>query len=117
MEHTNLAVVERFFHELVVAKNPTNLAHYLADDFVSHTPTIVGKAGMIAFAEWLQANQPNAAEVQIDHFFAHGDVVVKHYTFASDPAEPSGRLKIVDIFRLSDGVIVEYWDVVQPLSD
>lgn len=110
-ETANLGVVDGFFTELVTKKDPQGVARYLSDDFVSHTPTIVGKQGMVDFAAFQAANHPKAGVVDDLHTLAKGDLVVKHYTYANDPTQ-GAELVIADIFRVADGKIVEYWDIV-----
>ncbi len=111
-ETRNLAVVEGFFRGLVTNKDPLEVGRYLRDDFVSNEPMIAGKQGMMDFATFQAKNNPNANFVDVIHTVAKGDLVIKHYTFANDPAKGADFL-IVDFLRLEDGLIVEYWDVVK----
>jgi predicted SnoaL-like aldol condensation-catalyzing enzyme len=108
-------VVEGFFTALVKTKDPGAVASYLADDFISHTPGIVGKQGMVDFAAQQAETQPNAGFVEIFHTIAKDDLVVKHYTYSNEPANGT-ELTIVDFFRVKDGKIFEYWDVVAPIE-
>jgi predicted SnoaL-like aldol condensation-catalyzing enzyme len=96
-------------------KDAKAVATYLADDFVSNNPEVAGKQGMVDFAAWQAENQPKADFVEVFHTIAKGDTVVKHYTYTSDPAKGAESL-IADFFRLKDGKIVEYWDVVLPME-
>lgn len=114
-EAANLEVIEGFFTALVKNKDPKAVAGYLADDFISHSPPVVGKQGMVDFAASQAEKQPGAGFVEVFHAVAKGDLVVKHYTYSNKPAD-GAELAIADFFRVKDGKIVEYWDVVAPLD-
>lgn len=114
-ETANLEVVEGFFTALVKNKDPKAVAGYLADDFISHNPQVAGKQGMVDFAASQAETQPDAGFVEVFHTIAKGDLVVKHYTYSNEPAN-GAELAIVDFFRVTDGKIVEYWDVVAPIN-
>lgn len=47
--------------------------------------------------------------------FAEGDFVVAHVHGVRDPSQRGSA--IVDIFRLEHGLIVEHWDVMQPIPE
>lgn len=114
-EAAKLRVVEKFFTALVTNKDPGAVAACLSDDFISHTPGLVGKQGMVDFCASQAANEPGAGFVEVFHTFAKGDMVVKHYTYSNHPAQ-GAQLTIVDFFRVRDGKIFEYWDVVAPVE-
>lgn len=109
------AVVERFFTELITKKDPNGVASLLSDDFVSHEPSIDGKKGMVDFAAAQAADNPGAGIVEMIHTVVQGDLVVKHYTYSNEPSK-GAELDIVDFFRVKDGKITEYWDVIKPVS-
>jgi predicted SnoaL-like aldol condensation-catalyzing enzyme len=114
-EAANQDVVDRFFVELVTKKNRDGVYEILSEDFVSRNPEVDGRQGMADFAAWQAENQPKAAIVDVIHSVAKGDLVIRHYTYASDP-ELGADLDIVDFFRVKGGKIVEYWDVIHSLK-
>lgn len=114
-EAANLEVIEGFYTAMDRNKDPKAVAGYLADDFISHNPQIVGKQGMVDFATTQAKNQPRAGFVEVFHTIAKGDLIVNYYTFSNEPAN-GAELTIADFFRVKDGKIVEYWDVVAPIS-
>lgn len=115
LEAENLAVVEGFFKALVEDKDAEAVGAFLSDDFVSHTPGVEGKQGMMDFAAWQAENDPAAGFVEIIHRVAQGDTVVWHYSYGSNPAQKAD-LMITDFFTVRDGKIVAYWDVISPLE-
>jgi predicted SnoaL-like aldol condensation-catalyzing enzyme len=72
-EAANLKVVEGFFIALVKKKDPKAVAGYLADDFISHSPAVVDKQGMIDFAAWQAETHPEAGFVEVFHTIAKDD--------------------------------------------
>jgi predicted SnoaL-like aldol condensation-catalyzing enzyme len=92
----------------------------LGEDFVSHNPHVAhnpaAQSGREAFADYLSgpgsAHLRNAT-VAAKHLLADADLVAVH----THVATPQGDLATVDLFRVDDGVIVEHWDVVQPVPN
>lgn len=115
LEAENLAVVEGFFNALVVEKDAEAVGTFLSDDFVSHTPGLEGKQGMMDFAAWQAENDPGAGIVEVFHKVVQGDTVVWHYSYGSNPAQKAD-LMITDFFTVKDGKITAYWDVISPLE-
>lgn len=114
-ERANIAVVEAFMTAMAERKDRAAVEALLADDFVSRNPQIKGKAGMAGFADYLKEKSPTAKVVEVFHTFAKGDIVVHHYLFAHDSAKPADT-RVVDFYRVRDGKIVEYWDVLQRIG-
>ena len=92
----------------------------LAENFVSHNPRVAhdpaAQSGRQAFADYLSG--PGSAHlrdatVAAKHLLADGDLVAVH----AHVATPQGDLATVDLFRVDGGMIVEHWDVVQPVPD
>ena len=111
----NKAIVERALAGLIEAGDVDALAAFLSDDFLHHRPdsTISTKA------EWLAAVRaallPIAGmQVEILHLLAEGDHVVVH----SRRWLPNGGPAIVvaDIWRVDDGLIVEGWEIIEPVA-
>lgn len=115
-EAANLEVVRKFFVALVTEKSPAAVLDLLAENFVSHAPGVDGRQGMANFAGWQAENQPKADFVETFHTIAKGDLVIYHYTYSSDPAS-GPELLIADFFRVTEGKIVAYWDVVKSLRE
>ncbi|MFD6269185.1 nuclear transport factor 2 family protein [Nocardia asteroides] len=83
----------------------------LHEDFVEHSPG--NPSGRDAFIEHI-GNAPVAgAALELHRVVADDDLVVVHY--AMTPRGATTSSDVVDIWRLADGLIVEHWDVVQPV--
>jgi predicted SnoaL-like aldol condensation-catalyzing enzyme len=92
----------------------------LGEDFVSHNPRVAHdpatQSGRQAFADYLSG--PGSAHlrdatVTTKHLLVDADLVAVH----THVATPRGDLATVDLFRVDGGLIVEHWDVVQPIPD
>jgi len=114
-EKANVAVVYAFMNALNIDKSAAKVAPYVDDNMIAHNPEIQGKKGMVGFADYLKDKHPNAKVVKWIHVYAKGDMVVQHYLYSHDGIKVDN--KIVDFFRIKNGKIVEYWDVLQPIEN
>jgi predicted SnoaL-like aldol condensation-catalyzing enzyme len=115
-EKANLEFITAYFNELVTKKSPDGVAAFLSDDMVSHNANIPGKTGLINFAAYQAKETPAANFVNELLAIASGDLVVKYYTYSNDPSHGAEH-SIVDIFRIKDGLITEFWTTVQSIGD
>jgi predicted SnoaL-like aldol condensation-catalyzing enzyme len=109
-EKANVAVVFAFMNALNVDKDAAKVAPFIADNLITHNPEIKGKAGMVGFADYLKNTYPNAKVIEWIHVYAKDDLVVQHYLYSHDGKKVDN--KIVDFFRVKNGKITEYWDVL-----
>ncbi|HWL89461.1 MAG TPA: nuclear transport factor 2 family protein [Polyangiaceae bacterium] len=83
--------------------------------YVQHNPLIAdGLEGFKAFLASLTEKFPKL-HIEIKKVFAEGDFVIAHVHGIREPGQRGSAL--VDIFRLEDGLIVEHWDVMQPIPE
>lgn len=114
MTTDNKGIVQNALGQLLQTGSADALAPLLSDDFIHHRPDATSKTK----AEWLAAVQaaltPLAGmEVEIDHLLADGDHVVLH----SRRRLPNGpETTVVDIWRITDGLITECWETIEPTS-
>jgi len=78
----------------------------LHPDFVTHSPGL--PSGREAFTDAVKNSPLAGATAVIKHVVAEGDLVVAHLHV--------GGMAVVDILRVEDGLLVEHWDVKQPIS-
>lgn len=114
-EKANVAVVYGFMKALNEQKTEAATEPFVADEFKSHNPAIDGKKGLVGFASYLAKNHPKAQIKEWLLVYAKDDLVTQHYLYSHDGEKVDA--KIVDIMRVKNGKIVEYWDSVQELKN
>ncbi|NUT53929.1 MAG: SnoaL-like domain-containing protein [Saccharothrix sp.] len=95
------------------AGDPDVLRTVLHEDFVEHSPG--NPSGRDAFVEFVKASRLMGARFDLKRVIADEEHVVVHYHLVD---REGGRDEaVVDIWRIADGLIVEHWDVVQPVPE
>jgi predicted ester cyclase len=109
-------------------RNYTAIEQYVAEDIIEHRPGVMSRRNStIQFLQNLATAFPNF-HTNIDHIVAEGDKVIVFTTtsgthqgefiFTPD-VPPSGKqvsLKTADMYRISNGQMVEHWDVIEILD-
>jgi predicted SnoaL-like aldol condensation-catalyzing enzyme len=116
MRSMAIALVDR-----LRARDIAGLEEMLHDDFVSHNPKVAhdlsSESGRDAFVRFLAGPagaQLLDADIRIHRSGVDGDLVWLH----NHLGYPGGSgVAAVDILRVSDGRVIEHWDVVQPVPD
>jgi predicted SnoaL-like aldol condensation-catalyzing enzyme len=92
----------------------------LHPDFVSHNPRVPRDpettTGLQAFADFFRGPAGKAlleAGTDVRRVIADDSLVAVHNRIAL----PSGDVAAVDIMRIQDGLVIEHWDVVQPVPE
>ncbi len=124
----NTALVNRAFREVWNEGNYTNLNQYVASDMIIHSSLqgeeIRGPAGVKQFYTSLRAAFPDIHFVVEDQL-VQGDRVVTRWTArATHKGEyrgvpPTGKqitMTGIDIDRIVNGKVVEYWPITDELS-
>ncbi|WAS95878.1 nuclear transport factor 2 family protein [Nannocystis punicea] len=83
----------------------------LGEDFVEHSPG--NPSGKAAFIEFIAAAPVAGSRLDLKRVIADEEYVVVHYHMI--PPEGGRGDAVVDIWRLEGDLIVEHWDVVQPV--
>ncbi len=116
-------VVRRFVEEYQEKRDDEAFAEYLSPDVVDHTPmpgTAGGAEGVRQIFGMLWSALPDM-RVEIHDQVAEGDKVVTRKSFVGTqsgelfgvPAtDREVHLDLIDIVRVSDGKIVEHWNIV-----
>ncbi len=85
---------------------------YVVPAYIQHNPGIAdGRDAAIAALEPM-FSRPGAV-FDVKRIIVDGDYAVIHLHGRGDPASAGGA--VADIYRLKDGLIVEHWDVLQPM--
>jgi predicted SnoaL-like aldol condensation-catalyzing enzyme len=111
-EEANRALVVEFYDQFF---NEHNIAasDVIAEDYIQHNPNVPdGKAPLVSFFSGYFAENPES-RARIVRSAADGDLVWLHVQ-STNGEEDLGEA-VVDIFRVEDGMIVEHWDVIQPV--
>ena len=116
----NKSVLRRFYEEFWTNGNVDVIDEIIADDYVDHQPlpdTPAGKAGFVDLIRIWKRGFPDGGET-VDALIAEGDLVVGRFTFRGTHTgefmgiAPTGRsvtMTGIDVARIVDGKIVEFW--------
>lgn len=88
---------------------------YVVPGYIQHNPVAAdGRDTAIAALEPYFASQPNAIR-EVQRIIVDGDLAAVHVRVRQNPQDRG--VAIVDILRLENGMIVEHWDVIQPVPE
>lgn len=114
-EEAALALVLRMYREVLIAMDSSRVDDFISPDYVQHSslaePTVAALKG---FLDRVREESPDAVQT-IHRSFVDGDHVIVHLHVERWPNDPG--LAVVDIFRVANGMIVEHWDVIQPVPE
>jgi predicted SnoaL-like aldol condensation-catalyzing enzyme len=111
---SNKELVLNFYRKVIGGRNPDLLDEYISDEYIQHSPLMKdGKAGLREAIEYLKT-LPKATEVKspIALAIAEDDYVV----LLLDINFMGKHLSVADVFKVSDGMIVEHWDAVKDVT-
>ena len=106
---SNKEIVLKFYEEVFNGWDLTNVEKYMRADYMQHSPEVEdGRDGFLRFAKGFLAQKPH---MDIFKVFEDGDYVLMFFkcTFEGRP----GATKVMDIYRLEDGMLAEHWDIIQ----
>lgn len=117
----NQKIVEELLRRVFDVHDVDAALELLHEDFVSHNPLIphdpATTSGRQAFGDYFRTPAGQVlmhAHSEVRRIVADGEHVVVHSRISrSQPPD----VAVVDILRLRDGLVVEHWDVVQPIPD
>ena len=120
-------IVRSFIEQYQDQRDPRAFAEFLAADVIDHTPmpgTSPGAEGVREVFEMLWSALPDM-HVEVHQMVAEGDTVVTRKSFVGTHrgelfgVPPTGKgvhLEVIDIVRVSDGKIVEHWNIVDSMG-
>jgi predicted SnoaL-like aldol condensation-catalyzing enzyme len=113
-QERNKQIVLDFYKKVIAERNAGLLEQFISPDYIQHSPQLPdGIAGLKAAIAQLATLPPaKPAESPIKLVLADGDFVVLLLELNLNGT----KLKIVDVFRLADGMIAEHWDAMQPIQ-
>lgn len=111
---TNKEIIRSFYQEFFNEHNVDAALKYVREDYIQHNPGVAqGRAGIMdGFREKFKAEPTFHLEIKM--LIAEGDMVAV-YLKNVDPAGNT-KARVVDIYRLQDGLLAEHWDVLMPVK-
>jgi predicted SnoaL-like aldol condensation-catalyzing enzyme len=109
----NRKLVEEFANLFYREKNVVKaFITYVSEDYIQHNPNIPdGREAAIELLE-PKFSSPTAS-FHIKRILVDGNLAAIHLHGRFSPDSPGGA--VVDLFRIDEGMIVEHWDVLQPV--
>lgn len=107
-EEFNKALVLKALQSVFVEADPDALNIYWAENYIQHNPNIGN--GRAPLKEFVIENRPPNFRYEIGFAIANGDYVAVQARVQGIAAIP---VIAFDIFKVTDGKIVEHWDVLQ----
>ena len=84
--------------------------------YIQHSPELAdGLEGLMDLVESFDRLYTNYS-LEIKRLFADDDHTIAHCHYRFGDGDPHGKA-IVEIFRFEDGLMVEHWDVIQPVPE
>lgn len=112
MEQKNKEVIKKFYQEFFNDHIVESADKYVKEDYVQHNPGVEqGREGLkTAFAQKFIEHPEFALDIKM--LIAEENMIAV-YLKNVDP-QGDTRCRVVDIYRLEDGMLAEHWDVLQP---
>ncbi len=110
MNHKELITnfYQEFFNDHVVA----SADKYVREDYIQHNPGVPqGREGLKnAFAEKFQMHPD--FKLTVTMMISEEDMIAVY--LKNVDTEGNTKCRVVDIYRIEDGMLAEHWDVLQP---
>ena len=110
MSHKEL--ITNFYREFFNEHNVDAALKYVREDYIQHNPGVAqGRQGLMdGFRAKFETEPTFRLDIQM--IISDGDKVVV-YLKNVDPAGTT-KARVVDIYRVQDGMLAEHWDVLMP---
>ncbi len=109
----NKALAVALIEDVLMGKNPAKITEYISSEsYAQHNPYIKdGLAGIVEAVEALTAQNNMFQYTEIHAVLGEGNFVLT----VSEGQWNGTANAFYDLFRMEDGMIVEHWDVIQPV--
>ena len=109
----NKALAVALVEDVLMGKDPSKITDYIsAESYAQHNPNIAdGLEGIVAAVEALTAQNNLFQYTDIHAVLGEGNFVLT----VSEGQWNGTTNAFYDLFRMEDGMIVEHWDVIQPV--
>ncbi|MFZ7094289.1 nuclear transport factor 2 family protein [Primorskyibacter sp. 2E233] len=109
----NKALAVALIEDVLIGRDPAKITDYIsAESYAQHNPMIAdGLSGIVAAVEALTAQGNMFHYTEIHKVLGDGNFVL-----TVSKGQWNGTTNaFYDLFRMEDGMIVEHWDVIQPV--
>jgi predicted SnoaL-like aldol condensation-catalyzing enzyme len=110
----NKETIRRCYEEFFGKGNLDAAVGLIHEDFVQHSPD--SPSGRDAYLEHLRHAAFAGGTSRIHRIIAEGEYVVVHHHMTL-PGDDGRGMAVVDLWRLEDGLVVEHWDIEQPIPE
>lgn len=109
----NKALAVALIEDVLMGRDPARITDYIsAETYAQHNPMIAdGLEGIVAAVETLTAQNNMFQYTEIHAVLGEGNFVLT----VSEGQWNGTTNAFYDLFRMEDGMIVEHWDVIQPV--
>jgi predicted SnoaL-like aldol condensation-catalyzing enzyme len=109
----NKALAVALVRDVLMGEDPSRITDYISSEsYAQHNPFIAdGLEGIVAAVEALTAQDNMFVYTDIHAVLGEGNFVLT----VSEGQWNGGTHAFYDLFRMEDGMIVEHWDVIQPV--
>lgn len=115
MSSTNTPLVREYL-DVLWNQGRTELGErYVAEELIQHNPNLPdGRKPLLEYIEGARKQMPEM-RFDIKRTAAEGDLVFVHSLFVPSPGQRG--IAVIDVFRVEDGLIVEHWDLNEPVPE
>lgn len=112
MEERNKETIRRFYQEFFNDHIVESAVRYVKEDYIQHNPGVEqGREGLMrAFAGKFETDPDFRLDIQM--VIVEKDMTAVY--LKNVDTDGNTKCRVVDIYRLEDGMLAEHWDVLQP---
>jgi predicted SnoaL-like aldol condensation-catalyzing enzyme len=115
MAHRNKDAAASFLKMASAGDVREAYSKFVGPGFRHHNPYFEGSAETLMTAMQENARENPNKTLDVKHVIAEGDLVAVHSHVRQNPDDLGGA--VVHLFRFEEGLIVELWDLGQPVPD
>lgn len=110
----NKAIIEGFYREFFNGHDVESAKKYVREDYIQHNPGVdQGRAALMeAFGEKFKVFPDFKLDIKM--MISEGDMIAVY--LKNVDKEGNTKCRVVDIYRIQDGMLAEHWDVLQPVQ-